>query len=90
MRQETKSLAIYATFILLFLSLELNEASRIYNGEVAEAWMKTESLLLSALPKGPVRPPGNGCNWTGNGGNPCIGSRKLVTRHGGVEAASPQ
>ncbi|GJR72959.1 hypothetical protein Tco_0085324 [Tanacetum coccineum] len=86
MRQETKSLAIVASLVFLFMSFEYNVASRPFGGELEKVWMKTENLLLSSLPRGPVRPPGNGCSNTGNGGNPCIGSRKLVGRVGGVAA----
>ncbi|GJY23485.1 hypothetical protein Tco_0397143, partial [Tanacetum coccineum] len=65
-----------------------DQASRPFGGELEKVWMKTENLLLSSLPRGPVRPPGNGCTNTGNGGNPCIGSRKLASRVGGVAAPS--
>ncbi|KAJ9543550.1 hypothetical protein OSB04_023257 [Centaurea solstitialis] len=79
-----------ASMVLLFMSFEPNGACRLFNGEFQEAWMKTESLLLPSLPRGtPARSPGNGCNWTGNGGNPCVGSRKIASRHGGVVAAPP-
>ncbi|GJR72958.1 hypothetical protein Tco_0085323 [Tanacetum coccineum] len=71
--------------IIIFLFLAI-KASRPFGGEFEKVWMKTETLLLSSLPQGPVRPPGNGCTNTGNGGNPCIGSRKLVGRVGGVAA----
>lgn len=89
MRQETLNLAILATFLLLFISCESNEASRLFNGEFEEAWMKAGNLLLSSLQRGPVRPPGNGCNGTGNGGNNCVGSRKFGGGHGGVTTPPP-
>nr|GEU33328.1 hypothetical protein [Tanacetum cinerariifolium] len=60
--------------------------ARPFGGELEKVWMNTENLLLSSLPRGSVRPPGNGCTNTGNGGNPCIGSRKLAGRIGGVAA----
>ncbi|KAI3668053.1 hypothetical protein L6452_43127 [Arctium lappa] len=72
-----------ASIVLLFMSFQPNGACRLFNGEFQEVWMKTGSLLLSSLPRGPVRSPGNGCNWTGNGGNPCVGSRKVASGHGG-------
>ncbi|KAJ9564950.1 hypothetical protein OSB04_000916 [Centaurea solstitialis] len=54
-------------------------ACRLLDGEFEETWMKRGSLLLSSLQtRRPVRSPGNGCNWTGNGGNPCIGSKKVA------------
>ncbi|PWA65840.1 hypothetical protein CTI12_AA335320 [Artemisia annua] len=86
MRQETKSLAIVASLVLLFMSFECNVASRPFGGEFEKVWINTENLLLSSLPRGPVTPPGNGCTNTGNGGNPCIGSRKFAGRVGGVAA----
>ncbi|GKA70050.1 hypothetical protein Tco_0776114 [Tanacetum coccineum] len=60
--------------------------SRPFGGELEKVWMNTENLLSSSLPRGSVRPPGNGCTNTGNGGNPCIGSRKLACRIGVVAA----
>ncbi|KAJ9565087.1 hypothetical protein OSB04_001053 [Centaurea solstitialis] len=54
-------------------------ACRLLDGEFEETWMKRGSMLLSSLQtRRPVRSPGNGCNWTGNGGNPCIGSKKVA------------
>ncbi|GJS27926.1 hypothetical protein Tco_0488546 [Tanacetum coccineum] len=85
MSQETKSLAIVASLVLLFMSFECNVA-RPFGGELEKVWMNTENLLSSSLPRGSVRPPGNGCTNTGNGGNPCIGSRKLAGRIGVVAA----
>ncbi|KAD3338333.1 hypothetical protein E3N88_33854 [Mikania micrantha] len=57
-------------------------ACRLLDGELEETWMKRGNLLLSSLQHRPVRSPGNGCNNTGNGGNPCVGSRKVAGRHG--------
>ncbi|KAI3678837.1 hypothetical protein L6452_38141 [Arctium lappa] len=58
------------------------EACRLLDGEFEETWMKRGSLLLSSLQqRRPVRSPGNGCNWTGNGGNPCVDSKKVVGHH---------
>ncbi|PWA65845.1 hypothetical protein CTI12_AA335370 [Artemisia annua] len=86
MRQGTKSLAIVASLVLLFMTFECNVASRPFGGELEKLWINTQNLLLSSLPQGPARPPGNGCTNTGNSGNPCIGSRKLAGRVGGVAA----
>lgn len=88
MRQETINLAIIASLALLCVNFKLNEASRHFNGEFEEAWMKTGNLLLSSLPHGDMKPPGNGCNWTGNGGNNCVGSRKVGP--GAVAPPPPQ
>nr|GEX13121.1 uncharacterized mitochondrial protein AtMg00810-like [Tanacetum cinerariifolium] len=65
---------------------EGHRTSRPFGGKLEKVWMKTRNLLLSSLPRGPVRPPGNGCTSTVNGGNPCIGSMKLACRIGGVAA----
>ncbi|GJX85458.1 hypothetical protein Tco_0336232 [Tanacetum coccineum] len=80
-----------ATFVLLLLSFTPTRASRILEGDFHQTWMKRSNLLLSSLQSGrpPVRPPGNGCNNTGNGGNPCIGSRKIARRPNSVTAPPP-
>lgn len=77
MKKETLNASIVVVLLLLCVSFKPNEAIRHFNGEIEEAWMKTAHLLLSSLPHGSGNPPGNGCNWTGNGGNPCVGSRKV-------------
>ncbi|KAI3829739.1 hypothetical protein L1987_03867 [Smallanthus sonchifolius] len=59
-----------------------NGACRLLDGEFEETWMKKGNLLLSSLQHPSERPPGSGCGNTGNGGNPCVGSRKVVGRHG--------
>ncbi|GJS27935.1 putative zinc finger, CCHC-type containing protein [Tanacetum coccineum] len=64
--------------------LEASDEEKPFGGELEKVWMNTENLLLSSLPRGSVRPPGNGCTNTENGGNPCIGSRKLAGRIGVV------
>ncbi|GKC19556.1 hypothetical protein Tco_1021706 [Tanacetum coccineum] len=53
--------------------------------------MQRSNPLLSSLQSRspPVRPPGNGCNLTGNDGNPCIMSRKIVGRPIGATAPPP-
>ncbi|KAL4588090.1 hypothetical protein LXL04_000969 [Taraxacum kok-saghyz] len=89
MRSEIKVFAITTAFLLLFMSFEPNRACRLLNGEFEETWMKTGNLLLSSLQKGAVRPPGNGCGNTGNGGNPCIGSRKVAGLHRGGTPPPP-
>ncbi|KAL4588091.1 hypothetical protein LXL04_000970 [Taraxacum kok-saghyz] len=78
---QIKAFAITTAILLLFTSFEPNRACRLLNGEFEETWMKTGNLLLSSLQKGAVRPPGNGCGNTGNGGNPCVGSRKVAGLH---------
>ncbi|KAI3749484.1 hypothetical protein L2E82_20097 [Cichorium intybus] len=37
----------------------------------------------------PVRSPGNGCNWTGNGGNRCVGFKKAARRHNDAATSPP-
>lgn len=80
MQRETKKLAIIALFVILFMSFEPNRACRLLDGEFEETWMKSGNMLLSSLPRGPVRPPGNGCCSTGGCGNPCVGSKKVAGR----------
>lgn len=77
MRPHTKNLAIIAIFVLIFLNFEPTGACRLLGGEYEEIWGKRGNLLLSSLQHRPVRSPGNGCSNTGNGGNRCIGSRKV-------------
>ncbi|KAI3526639.1 hypothetical protein L2E82_00249 [Cichorium intybus] len=90
MRSQIKTFAITSAFILLFMSFEPTTACRLLNGEFEETWMKTGNLLLPSLQRGPVRPPGNGCSNTGNGGNRCrIGSKKVVGRPGGGAPPPP-
>lgn len=90
MTHSTKNLAVFVTIILIFTSFEPNEACRLLDGGFEEAWMKTGNLLLTSL-RSTVPPPGNGCSNTGNGGNPCIGSKKVVGRYvgGTSDVASP-
>ncbi|KAI3829740.1 hypothetical protein L1987_03868 [Smallanthus sonchifolius] len=64
-----------------FLSLR-QRCTRLLDGEFEETWMKKGNLLLSSLQHPSERPPGSGCGNTGNGGNPCVGSRKVVWRYG--------
>ncbi|KAI3526637.1 hypothetical protein L1887_05896 [Cichorium endivia] len=71
------------------MSFEPTTACRLLNGEFEETWMKTGNLLLSSLPRGPVRPPGNGCNNTSNGGNPCVNSKKVAGRRRGGAPPPP-
>ncbi|KAK1428391.1 hypothetical protein QVD17_17224 [Tagetes erecta] len=47
-----------------------------------EIWMNRGNLSLSSLQHRNVPSPGNGCGNTGNGGNSCVGSRKVASRHG--------
>ncbi|KAI3526641.1 hypothetical protein L1887_05900 [Cichorium endivia] len=89
MRSEIQSFAIITVFILLFMSFEENRACRLLNGEFEKTQMKNANILLSSLQRGPVRPPGNGCGNTGNGGNPCVGSKKVASRHTHGIGASP-
>ncbi|KAL8226297.1 hypothetical protein R6Q59_000153 [Mikania micrantha] len=85
MSPETKNLAIIALFAtILFLNFQENEAMRLLDGEFEETWMKRGNLLLSSLQQhSSVPSPGNGCNNTGNGGNNCIGSKKVTGRRHG-------
>ncbi|KAL3717352.1 hypothetical protein ACJRO7_008864 [Eucalyptus globulus] len=67
-----------AVIMLLFMGsmmVQQNEACRLL-GE--EAWARQGLLPLQALQKGTVRPPGNGCSYTGGGGAPCTGTRKFA------------
>ncbi|KAK1428390.1 hypothetical protein QVD17_17223 [Tagetes erecta] len=89
MRPETKNLAIIALFVLILLHFKPNGACRLLDGEYKEIWMKRENLLLSSLQHPVVPTPGNGCGNTGNGGNPCVGSRKVAGRHAGGALPPP-
>ncbi|KAL8215009.1 hypothetical protein R6Q57_004458 [Mikania cordata] len=74
MRPETKKLAIIALFVVMFLNFEPNQAARLLD----------RNMLLSSLHQHRSVPsPGNGCSNTGNGGNRCVGSRKVAGRHEG-------
>ncbi|MFS7899755.1 hypothetical protein Hanom_Chr00s076421g01791471 [Helianthus anomalus] len=84
-----KIVAIIASFTLIFMSFEPNEGRRLLDRGIEESWMKTENLLLSSLPRGPVRPPGNGCCNTGGCGNPCVGSKKFAGIHDGRATPPP-
>ncbi|GJT13978.1 hypothetical protein Tco_0861020 [Tanacetum coccineum] len=71
------------------VDVELTDVNSVmpFGGEHEKVWVtQKKNLLSSSLPRGSVRPPGNGCTNTGNGGNPCIGSRKLAGRIGVVAA----
>ncbi|KAJ4726837.1 Collagen alpha-1(II) chain-like [Melia azedarach] len=51
--------------------MQCNEALRILNKEEEKYW-KPKGLVLESLPRGPTRPPGNGCTYIpGRGGAPC-------------------
>lgn len=89
MTQKIKTLVLVTSLILIFTSFKPSEACRLLDGGFEEPWMKRGNLLLSSLPRGEVRPPGNGCSNTGNGGNPCIGSKNIVGGHGGGVGAPP-
>ncbi|KAJ9543542.1 hypothetical protein OSB04_023249 [Centaurea solstitialis] len=89
MISKTQNLAIIAIFIMFFINFQPNGACRLLNGEFEETWMKNGNLLLSSLQRGTVRPPGNGCSNTGNGGNPCIGAKKAAMRNSGAAAPPP-
>ncbi|KAI3668046.1 hypothetical protein L6452_43119 [Arctium lappa] len=94
MRRETLKFALIASLVFFFMSFEPNEGCRLLDGGFEETWMKTGNLLLSpSLQRGPVRPPGNGCDNMNNGGNPCssgatVGSKK-VAGDGGVATPPP-
>lgn len=83
MRANTKNLAIIAFFVLIFLNVEPNGACRLLDGEFEEIWTKRGNILLSSLQHRDVPSPGNGCSNTGNGGNRCVGSKKVAGSHGG-------
>ncbi|GKF59757.1 hypothetical protein Tco_0176543 [Tanacetum coccineum] len=91
MKQQVISVALMATFVLLLLSFTPTRASRTLDGDFRETWMKGSNLLLSSLQsrKPPLRSPGNGCNSTGNGGNPCIGSKKVAGHPNAATAPPP-
>lgn len=91
MKHQVISVALIATFVLLLLSFTPTRASITLNGDFKETWMNGSNLLLSSLQsrKPPVRSPGNGCNSTDNGGNPCVGSKKVVGRPNTATAPPP-
>ncbi|KAJ9543549.1 hypothetical protein OSB04_023256 [Centaurea solstitialis] len=90
MRPETLKFALIASLVVFFISFEPNEGCRLLDGEFEETWMKTGNLLLSSsLQRGPVRPPGNGCGNTNNGGNPCRSSTVGSKNFAGVAAPPP-
>ncbi|KAL8215008.1 hypothetical protein R6Q57_004457 [Mikania cordata] len=91
MTPQTKNLAIIAFFaVMLLLNFQQNEASRLLDGEFEKTWTKRGNILLSSLQQHrPVPPPGNGCSNTGNGGNPCVGSKKVAGRRHTDSARPP-
>ncbi|KAI3760153.1 hypothetical protein L1987_50544 [Smallanthus sonchifolius] len=90
MKHQFISAAIIAAIAILLLGVRPSGACRLLDEDFEETWMKSGYLLLSSLQqRRPVKgPPGNGCNWTGNGGNPCVGSKKAAGRYS-PNAASP-
>ncbi|KAL3717351.1 hypothetical protein ACJRO7_008863 [Eucalyptus globulus] len=74
------SMAVIMLLLMLMGSMmvQQNEACRLL-GE--ESWARQGSLLLQGLQKGPVRPPGNGCSYTGGGGAPCTTTRNFAAGH---------
>ncbi|KAK1412604.1 hypothetical protein QVD17_33986 [Tagetes erecta] len=92
MKHQFLCVAIIATLAILLMSFKPSEACRLLDGDFEETWMKSGYLLLSSLQqRRPVRsPPGNDCNWTGNGGNRrCVGSKKAAIRHRPAVAPPP-
>ncbi|KAI6674865.1 hypothetical protein NL676_002771 [Syzygium grande] len=69
------SMAVIMLLLMGSLMVQQNEACRVL-GE--EAWARQGLLLLQALQKGPVRPPGNGCSYTGGGGAPCTATQNFA------------
>ena len=70
---------LMTTLIFSLLSFRPTGACRLLDGEFEEIWMKSGNLLLSSLQtQRPVRSPGNHCNWIGNCGSPCVGSKKVA------------
>lgn len=89
MSRKTLNLVVTALFILLLTSFKSSGACRLLDGEFEETWMIKGDLLLSSLQRGDVKTPGNGCGSTGNGGNPCVGSKKFASRHSGGSPPMP-
>ncbi|KAI3787810.1 hypothetical protein L2E82_00255 [Cichorium intybus] len=89
MGPKTQNLALITVLILLSMTFKESGGCRLLGGGFEESWMKTGNLFLSSLQKGPVRPPGNGCDSTGNGGSSCIGSKKIVGGHHGGALPPP-
>ncbi|KAI3506843.1 hypothetical protein L1887_21416 [Cichorium endivia] len=89
MKHKFISIATIVVLILFLLSFRPIGACRLLNGEFEETWMKRGNILLSSLQQRSVRSPGNGCNWTGNGGNRCVGSRKAARRHNDATTSPP-
>ncbi|KAD3338351.1 hypothetical protein E3N88_33872 [Mikania micrantha] len=76
--------------VMLLLNFQQNEASRLLDGEFEKTWTKRGNILLSSLQQHrPVPPPGNGCGNTGNGGNPCVSSKKVAGRRHDDSARPP-
>ncbi|KAF8006402.1 hypothetical protein BT93_K0645 [Corymbia citriodora subsp. variegata] len=72
------AMAVIMLLLMGSMMVQQNEACRLL-GEEARA---LQGLLpLQALQKGPVRPPGNGCSYTGGGGAPCTTARKFAASH---------
>ncbi|KAI3829741.1 hypothetical protein L1987_03869 [Smallanthus sonchifolius] len=67
--------------LIIFLNFGQNGACRLLDGEFEETWMKRGNLFLSSLQHPSEPSPGSGCGNTGNGGRPCVGSRKVAGRH---------
>ncbi|KAI6674875.1 hypothetical protein NL676_002781 [Syzygium grande] len=71
----SSSMAVIMLLLMGSMMVQQNEACRLLS---EEAWARQGLLLLQALQKGPVRPPGNGCSYTGGGGAPCTATRILL------------
>ena len=91
MKHQVIYVAILAALVLFLLSFQPTRAIRILDEDFEETWMKRSHLLLSSLQrKPPVRPPGNPCNSTGNGGSGhCIGSNKVAGRPNAATVPPP-
>ncbi|KAI3806050.1 hypothetical protein L1987_21941 [Smallanthus sonchifolius] len=91
MKHQFISAALIAAIAISLLTARPTGACRLLDEDFEETWMKSGYLLLSSLQqRRPVRsPPGNGCNWTGNGGNRCVGSKKAASRHSPAAAPPP-
>ncbi|KAL3716931.1 hypothetical protein ACJRO7_008498 [Eucalyptus globulus] len=72
------SMAVIMLFVMGSMMVQQNEAFRLL-GEEARA--RQGNLLPQGLKKGPVRPPGEGCSYTGAGGAPCPATRKFAAGH---------
>ncbi|KAI6674872.1 hypothetical protein NL676_002778 [Syzygium grande] len=68
-------MAVILLLLMGSMMVQQNEACRLL-GE--EAWAWQGHLLLQALQKGSVRPPGNGCSYTGGGGAPCTATQNFA------------